>query len=39
MRLAFSHPWDLPVGEAKALQWDLAQKVLARPGTGGFCSR
>jgi deoxyribonuclease V len=29
MKLAISHPWDLPVNEAKALQGQLAEKVTA----------
>lgn len=29
MKLAVSHPWDLPVNEAKALQVQLAEKVRA----------
>ena len=30
MRLAVSHPWDLSVSEARALQPQLAQRVIAR---------
>lgn len=28
MKLAISHPWDLPIAEAKALQPQLAEKVI-----------
>ncbi len=29
MKLAISHPWDLPIHEAKALQAQLAERVIA----------
>jgi deoxyribonuclease V len=32
MQLAISHPWDLPVSEAKALQEHLAHRVVAQAG-------
>lgn len=36
MQLAFSHPWDLPASEARALQTQLAHRVVAHT-TFGPC--
>ncbi len=30
MRAKLEHPWDLPIEEAKALQWELSAKVVER---------